>query len=236
MRAGNRIGDALEIITQKAIVAAIEGQPRYAYQGHFRLDEPRDKHGRIRKTQPPKSISSNIMKKEADFILFGHDEGPICVECKNYREWFYPTHGGITSTIIKSYELGATPLFIGRRIHYTTRENFFTPAGIIFHESFYQYYDPQDEDIAAQAKDKALLGFSDIRASHDPDKRTVRFFDEYLPRLLKDAAPRWAANRKNVYAYALGQMNLAQLYNEIKSPARGNWIEPEEQHFPEPPF
>jgi hypothetical protein len=236
LAASNSIGDALEIITEKAIATAYEGQSRYTYQGHFLLDQPRDKHNRFKKIQPPKSIGSNTTKKEADFILFGYDQGPLCVECKNYREWFYPHHGEIISTIIKSYELGAIPVFVGRRIHYTTRENFFTPAGIVFHESFYQYYDPEHEEIAARARDKALLGFSDIRASHDPDNRTLRFFADYLPRLLDQAAPRWVANRNSVYAYAKGQMNLAQLYTEIGSPAGGKWTNPEPEEEMDPPF
>ncbi|MBA3862961.1 MAG: hypothetical protein C0517_03340 [Erythrobacter sp.] len=80
-----------------------------------------------------------------------------------------------------------------------------------------------DEDIALRAKEKSLLGFSDIRASHEPDKRTARFFTDYLPGLLEEAAPLWAAARDSAYAYAKNQMNLAQLYTEIKSPAGGKW-------------
>jgi hypothetical protein len=226
--ASNHVGDALEIITEKAIAQAFQEKPRYSYQGHFLLDQERDKHRRIKKIQPPKAIGPHATQKEADFILFGFDQGPLCVECKNYREWFYPHHGEIKSTIIKAYELGTIPVFIGRRIHYTTRENFFAPAGIIFHESFYQYYDPLDEELALRAKEKSLLGFSDIRASHEPDKRTASFFADYLPGLLEQAAPLWAAARDSAYAYAKNQMNLAQLYTEINSPAGGKWVTPTE--------
>lgn len=232
LAASNHVGDALEVITEKAISSAFHGQQRFTYQGHFLLDEPRDKHGRFKKFQPPKAIGPHSTLKEADFILFGFDQGPICVECKNYREWFYPHHGEIKSTIIKAYELGTIPVFVGRRIHYTTRENFFAPAGIIFHESFYQYYDPEHTELAAKAKEKSLLGFSDIRASHEPDTRTSKFFADYLPSLLETAAPRWAAARDSAYAYAKNEMNLAQLYTEIGSPAGGKWVTPEEP----PPF
>jgi len=228
LKASNSVGDALEVITEKAISASFEGKNRFAYQGHFLMDEPRDKHGRLRKIQPPKAVGPHHTNKEADFILFGFDQGPLCVECKNYREWFYPHHEEIKSTIIKSYELGSIPVFVGRRIHYTTRENFFAPAGIVFHESFYQYYDPEDAELAAKAKEKTLLGFSDIRASHHPEQRTLRFFNHYLPQLIENAAPRWAATRDSAYAYAKNEMNLAQLYTEIGSPAGGKWVTPEE--------
>lgn len=227
----NSIGDALEVVTEKAIAASFEGQPRYSYQGHFLLNEPRDKHDRVKKVQPPKAIGAHSTVKEADFLLFGFDCGPVCVECKNYREWFYPHHGEIKSTIIKSYELGAIPLFIGRRIQYAARENLFAPAGIAYHEAYYQYYDPIHADIAANLKEKTLLGFTDVRATHDPDQRTVRFFADILPALLEVAAPRWENFREYVYAYALDQMHLAQLYNEIGSPAGGNWVDPQEPPF-----
>lgn len=232
LNASNHVGDALEIITEKAIAKSFEGQKRHTYQGHFLLEEPRDKHGRYTKLQPPKNIGPHSTLKEADFIIFGYDQGPLCIECKNYREWFYPHHNEIKSTIIKSYELGAIPVFVGRRIHYTTRENFFAPAGIVFHESFHQYYDPIHANIAEQAKDKTLLGFSDIRASHDPEKRTIRFFADFLPSLIEKAEPLWAKARDSAYDYAKNKMNLAQLYTEIGSPAGGKWVAAEEP----PPF
>jgi hypothetical protein len=65
--------------------------PRYPFQGHFRCKEVKV-GGRYRKTQPPKNIGSNSTTKEADFLQFGHDAGPLCIECKNYREWTYPHH------------------------------------------------------------------------------------------------------------------------------------------------
>lgn len=54
LQSSNSVGDALEIITEKSIIAAFEGERRYSYQGHFLLKKPKDKHNRIRKIQPPK--------------------------------------------------------------------------------------------------------------------------------------------------------------------------------------
>jgi hypothetical protein len=68
---GNLTGDALELIVYKCLDQVYEADPRYAFQGHFRLTEPKV-GGRYRKTQPPKNIGSHSTAKEADFLQFGH--------------------------------------------------------------------------------------------------------------------------------------------------------------------
>jgi len=74
------------------------------------LDEPKQ-GGRYRKTQPPRNIGSHESMKEPDFIQFGHDPGPLCIECKNYREWTYPHHEFIKELIIKAAYLNAIPVY-----------------------------------------------------------------------------------------------------------------------------
>jgi hypothetical protein len=214
----NLIGDALEIITEKCLAAVQAANPKYAYQGHFLLDDPPGKHGRYKKVQPPKSIGAMSTAKEADFLQFGYDEGVICIECKNYREWLYPHSPLIIELIIKATELGCIPLMIARRFHYTTRENLLKPAGILFHETLYQYYPFGHDDLVSQVKDKTLLGFSDIRATEQPDKRTTAFFTHYLPAIAGPATVVWNKNRRSLEAYAHGQISLSQLYVEIGSP------------------
>lgn len=49
---GNLTGDALEVIVSKCLEVAAAANPRYAFQGHFRLDDPKDGHGRYRKDSP----------------------------------------------------------------------------------------------------------------------------------------------------------------------------------------
>jgi len=66
-----------------------------------------------------------------------HDAGPLCIECKNYREWVYPHDKLISELIVKAADLNAIPVLIARRIHYTTRTNLLEPAGIIAHETYY---------------------------------------------------------------------------------------------------
>lgn len=214
----NLVGDALEIVTEKCLATLHAGNGKYVYQGHFLLDEAKDKHGRYKKIQPPKSVGAFLTKKEADFLQFGHDEGAICIECKNYREWMYPHSPLIKELIIKSVELGCLPLMVARRIHYTTRENLFKPAGIMFHETLYQYYPISHDELTAQVKNKTLLGFSDVRATEDPDKRTIEFFNSYLSSITSHSATLWNNAKAALEAYARDQMNLFQLYQEIGSP------------------
>ena len=98
----NHIGDALEIVTYRCLQAVYDSDRLFAFQGMFHLNRPKSHQGRYTKTPPPKTIGSHNTTKEADFIQFGHQDGPLCVECKNYREWIYPHHQIIKELIIKA--------------------------------------------------------------------------------------------------------------------------------------
>ena len=198
--------------------------PRFAYQGRFHLNEPK-KLGRYRKTQPPKTIGNRSTQKEADFLQFGHAAGPLCIECKNYREWIYPHHDIISELIVKSAELGALPVLIARRIHYSAKTNLLEPAGIIAHETYYQDYPADHTALAAKVKHKRSLGFTDVAATEDPHPRTVKFFTKTLPTIVSRLAAQWNANQSALIDYARSQINLAQLYTAIGSPAGGKWQE-----------
>jgi hypothetical protein len=65
------------------------------------------------------------------------------------------------------------PVLIARRLHYTTLSNFLEPAGIIAHETYFQYYPADKWKLAAQAKYKRSLGFTYITAVEIPHQRTV---------------------------------------------------------------
>ena len=219
---GNLTGDALEVVVYKCLHRIFTANPRYAYQGHFRIDQPKV-GDRFIKVQPPKTIGSHSTKKEADFLLFGLDPGPICIECKNYREWIYPHSPVITDLIRKSYELNAIPVLIARRIHYTTLTNFLEPAGIIAHETYHQYYPSDKEELARKVKNARSLGFTDVLASEDPHPRTIKFFERDLFTVAARMSERWNANKAALMQYANSDINLAQLYTEIDSPAGGKW-------------
>lgn len=220
---GNLTGDALEVITFKCLKNIFDQNKRYAYLGYFHLDEPKDKHGRYRKIQPPRSLAGGTTIKEADFIQYGHEAGPLCIECKNYREWIYPQDIKIKELIIKAYELQTIPVMIARRIHYAALSNLFEPAGIIAHESYFQYYPLDYAVLADKARHARSLGFTDVRATEDPDKRTIKFFNDTLPRIVAPMAEKWDRHRDTLYEYAKDKINISELYSAIESPAGGKW-------------
>jgi hypothetical protein len=172
---GNLTGDALEVVVYKCLDLIYRANPRYAYLGSFDLTGPKNDQSRYRKTPPPKNISGYSTQKEADFLQFGHSVGPLCIECKNYREWVYPRSEHITGLIILAAELGAIPVLVARRLHYTTRRNLLEPAGIIAHESYFNYYPVDKAELAERVKHKRSLGFTDVIATEEPHPRTVKF-------------------------------------------------------------
>lgn len=221
----NLIGDALELVVFKALQSLNEAKPHLAFDGAFDLSSPKNSQGRYKKIEPSNTISGHSTTKRADFILYGFPRGPICIECKNYREWIYPDHHIITELIKKSIELQTTPLLIARRIHYTTLTNFLEPAGIIAHQSYYQYYPADKQELVKKLRHKRSLGFSDIRATEEPDTRTLKFFHENLQKISDSMAERFRRNQSALEDYINEDINLAQVYNAIGSPAAGNWVD-----------
>jgi hypothetical protein len=225
------------VITYKSIRQVTDQAKNLIFLGKFALDEPKNKHGRYQKKQPPKHLGDSQTQKEADFIIIGHADGPIVVECKNVREWLYPNSSLIKELIVKSYELGGQPLMIHRRIHYSAISNLLMPAGIMAHESLFQYYPADQIEIAQAVAHKRSLGFTDIRASEVPEQRTQNFFSEILPQIAPKMAARWDQNKENLYRFAKAEINIAQLYTAIGSPAGGKWVEqendpPDQEDYP----
>jgi hypothetical protein len=222
---GNLTGDALEIIVFQVLDRIYTTHRRYPYLGQFILDQPKI-GGRYRKLPPPRHLAGAQTQKEADFIQFGHTAGPLCIECKNLREWIYPNSRDIRELIIRAVELRSLPVLIARRIHYTTRTNLLEPAGIVAHETYLNYYPADQVELAEKVRNRRSLGFTDVIASEEPHERTVSFFTTNLPRIIDRMADRWFKNLNALTAYAREQINLAQLYTEIGSPAGGKWVEP----------
>jgi hypothetical protein len=220
---GNLTGDALELIVYKILDRIYSANPRYAYQGQFLLDQPKE-NGRYRKIPPPKHLGSHQTQKEADFFQFGHDAGPLCLECKNLREWIYPNSRDIKELIVKAADLHSIPLLVARRIHYSTRTNLLEPAGIIAHETFLNYYPLDQSELANRVRAKDSLGFTDVTATEEPHPRSILFFETNLPKILARMNERWQRNLPALVEYAKGTSNLAQLYTVIGSPAGGKWF------------
>lgn len=230
---GNLTGDALELIVFKCLEEIRTKNPRYSYSGQFLLGEQK-KDGRYRKISPPKHLNGLIITTEADFFQFGHEAGVLCIECKNLREWVYPHHEAIKELIIKAAGIDAIPVLVARRIHYTAISNFLAPAGIIAHESYFQYYPADQAEIASKVRDKNLLGFTDVLAVEEPHARTRRFFSEHLPKITHHMAAVWTKNKAVLLEYANDEINLPQLYTAIESPAGGKWADfSEAEEYPE---
>lgn len=228
----NLVGDALEVIVANCLTQLNRTNPRYGYLGSFDLSK-KNKQGRFPKTEPPNTISGLTCLKIPDFYVSGFSFGYVCIECKNLREWIYPDNSLIKDLIRKAIDTDTIPCLIARRIHYTTTANLLIPAGIMSHESYYQYYPSEFTELASSVKDKRSLGFSDVRATEQPDKRTVKFVTNDLPSVGDYMAERFRANRKALSAYLESEINLAQLYYEINSPAAGNWIDyPSDEPLP----
>jgi hypothetical protein len=203
----------------KSLLELYAQNPRYTPLGSFDLEGPRSNRGRYRKTEPPRNIAGSITTKVPDFVLTGFDIGPIWIECKNYREWLYPDHAAIKDLIAVALGAGMTPLLIARRLHYTTITNLLEPAGILAHETLYQYYPSNQAELAEKIKHVRSLGFFDVRATENPEPRTLQFFLEMLPRVADRAGYKFRRNKTALRDYVEGEINLTQLYNAIDSPA-----------------
>lgn len=220
----NLVGDALEVIVENCLTQLNRSNPRYGFLGSFDLST-KNRQGRFPKTEPPNTLSGLTSPKIPDFYVSGFAFGTVCIECKNLREWVYPDSNLLKDLIRKAIDTDTVPCLIARRIHYTTTANLLIPAGIISHERYYQYYPSESAHLAASVKEKRSLGFSDVRATELPDKRTVKFITNDLPSVGDYMAERFRRNRKALSAFLAGDIYLAQLYNEIGSPAAGNWID-----------
>ncbi len=220
----NLLGDALEIIVFQCLRTINAANPQFVYDGHFFLDQPKNHQGRYNKISPRNVIGGNRTAGEPDFIQFGHSVGPLCIECKNKREWLYPREQYLKELIIKAYELKAVPVLVARRMQYAAIRNFLEPAGIIAHETLYHYYPSDKADIAARVKDRRSLGFTDVTATEEPHPRTMKFFEKDLPKIVTRRAEKWHENKDALYEYALDGINLAELYTAIGSPAGGKWV------------
>jgi hypothetical protein len=219
----HHLGYALELVTYKALEQARQANPRYHFDGVFELSSPLDNRGFFKKINAPTSLNGHSTRRSPDFIQHGHNVGSLCIECKNRREWVYPDSDLIKHHILRCNELNVAPVFISRRLHYTTITNFLIPAGIIAHETLFQYLPSEFSDFVSQVKDKRSLGFTDLVAADNPHPRTAKFFLEDLPVVAEHMSQRWNKNRSALVDFAQKGLNISQLYSVIGSPAGGKW-------------
>ncbi len=207
------LGDPLEISVFKILHNLKQKDPRFAFFGSFDLSGRRPS-GRYAKTEPPISVSGTTLNGPPDFFLFHPASGETAlIECKNVREWLYPSSGLIKEMLAKALYCDMVPIIIARRIPYITKVALCVPAGIIAHETYNQLYPdtPYGHQLAERVSKVRGLGYSDVRASEEPLQRTVTFFEKNLPIILPQMAERFRANKPILQKWVDGMINWTDL-------------------------
>ena len=78
-----------------------------------------------------------------------------------------------------------------------------------------QLFPTADADLAAQAKDKNLLGYHDIRVGNTPGDGLLKFLGETLPRMLPQARERFDNSKDVLAAYASSQMPYEEFADRL---------------------
>jgi hypothetical protein len=191
------LGDPLEIAVFKILRALRQADRRLNFLGAFDLSA-RNENGRYPKTQPPVSLNDSTLSGPPDFVMYHPTSSEAAlIECKNLREWLYPSSGEIKELVAKALICDMTPILVARRLPYITKVALCEPAGIIAHETYNQLYPETDEgrELAAKVIRIRGLGYFDVRASEAPSEHTIRFFRENVPTLLPLAAAKFHQNR-----------------------------------------
>lgn len=179
-----RLGQTLEIAVHRALLA----QDGLQHFGAFTDLNQHDDSLPYSKEEPPRTLSGRRVPRNLslDFLVSTTDGHYAGLEVKNVREWFYPDRGEVKALLLKACALDVVPVLICRRYAYVTF-SVLNRCGLLLHQTFNQLYPMADEDLAASARDKRLLGYHDIRVGNTPDARLVRFVGTHLPKLIGPA-------------------------------------------------
>jgi hypothetical protein len=220
-----RLGQALEI----PVFKALQGQTKLHFLGAFTDLSDHDDSSLYRKEEHPEYVNGLSMpqKKKLDFLIF-RGEVVAGIEVKNTRPWVYPDSEEVVELIAKCCAINAVPILIARRIHYATF-SVLSNCGVILHQTYNQRYPKADEQLAALARDKNLLGYHDIRLGNDPDVRLIKFIHTNLPGLLDRFRESFENFMDLLRAYAQREMGYREFAGRSKRRLRG---EPEDL----PPF
>ena len=223
-----RMGQTLEIAAFRAFI----GQPALTTFGAF-LDL--DKHGDelpYKKEEPPSTVSGRTSDGKLDFMLTTQDGSIAGVELKNIREWLYPNRNEVIDFLRKCTDLNVLPVLIGRRLPYVTFKLLNT-CGVVVHQTYNQLFPEADAALAAQASDKNLLGYHDIRVGNQPDARLLKFVNNNLPELITKMRPAFDEYRDLLADFANGEIPYAIFAARVRRRSSGtneanDWPEPED--------
>jgi hypothetical protein len=211
-----RLGQSLEI----AVFKALRTQTSLRFFGSFRDLEEHDDDLLYPHDEPPKTVSGCTMPGKLDFMVL---RGPVMagIEIKNTRPWIYPdTSGDVIALLRKCCAADLVPVLIARRIHYSTY-SVLSHCGVILHQTYNQLYPRSDATLAAQARDKDLLGYHDVRLGNEPDSRLIKFIHTNLPALLESFRERFERFKDLLSKYAQGEMRYKEFAGRSKRRLRG---------------
>ena len=208
-----RLGQALEI----AIYRVLRNSQALNFLGGFvDLDEHQDDQP-YRKEEPPSIINGHVIpgSRRFDFVAFSDLRVPAGIEAKNVREWLYPDRVEVRDLLLKACAVTAVPVLIARRIPFVTFKLFNAIGGII-HQTYNQRFPAADAALAAQAADKSLLGYHDIRLGNEPDARLTKFIVQNLPPLIQPSHARFMSFIDLAHPYATGEMPYAEFFARVR--------------------
>ena len=209
-----RLGQTLEI----AVYRALNDQP-HVYLGRFKgLDTSKETRKKVYKKEEPPNYLGNLRiggNRQLDFLFQHAESGWAGIEVKNVREWLYPDRAEIRDLISKAVALDCVPVLIARRFPYVTFK-VLNMCGVVVHQTYNQRFHVVDHAPAAQAKDKNLLGYHDIRVGDAPDDRLVKFITVNLPAVLPAARERFEEFKDLLEAFGDESMG----YQEFAGRAR----------------
>jgi hypothetical protein len=206
-----RLGQTLEL----SVFKTLRQQSRLHFLGGFPDLDTHDDSSLYKKEEPPSSLdgTSLPLNRKFDFVIPSDSSGYAGVEVKNVREWIYPREREFLEFLDKCCSVNAIPILIARRIPYVTFKLLNACGGLV-HQTYNQRFPAADKALAAQAAQKDLLGYHDIRVGNDPDQRLKSFFEK-VPRLLASARARFDENKSLVQEYATGQIPYPQFAKEL---------------------
>jgi hypothetical protein len=226
-----RLGQTLEIATYKALLKG----PLSEFHGRFLDLDKHDDSVMYSKDEPPQHIGARTLpgKQNLDFLVRHPTAKMLGIECKNIRTWLYPHDNEILETLRKCLTLDIVPVIIARRIPYVSFV-VLSRCGVLMHQCYNQVLPASAADVAAQAKQKDLLGYHDIRTGNEPDSRLLKFITENLPNIADAARVKFDEYKDLLDDYANNRMGYDEFVGRASRRSRG---EPEDFDYNEhPPY
>ena len=211
-----RLGQTLEIATYRALLSQ---SALTTFGSYLDLDE-HDDSTLYRKEEPPSTISGRTCgSRKLDFIVSAG--GAMAgIEIKNVREWMYPNRDEVRDLLFKATVLNVMPVFIARRIPFVTFR-LLNACGVIIHQTYNQLFPEADASLAAQVRDKTLLGYHDVRLGNAPDARLLKFAQANLPGLITKLRPRFDEFKDLLTAFGDKSMPYAEFAARVRRRTQG---------------